>query len=456
MNRNIGFTNISDAATDFGNVVHKTPLGVLHPAFVDDIAETLELVSIMGPITRIKVAAAGYQHCVRGQAQVDKGIIISMRSSLLYETRVFPGENPPYVDVYGGESWINLLNETLKYGLAPKSWTDYLHLTIGGTLSNSGISEQAFSPWPPNQFGIREWGPLQCSSGRAGQFGIISKARIILEPAPHKVKLIRALYSNFTKFSQDQELLITSQKTFDYIEGMVVKNSSDEAPLFRLEVTKNFNNSDDPKVVKAEIDRLSSNLSYTPSTLTITESTYVEFLERVYTAELFLRSIGLWEGGAVAHPWLELLVPKSKIQIFASQVFYNIVTDTNTGPILVYPFNKAKWDNKTSLVFPDEDIFYLTSFLPRANLSSNGTDGLDFMFKQRQKILDFCESAGIGEKQYFPFYETPEEYKSKHYSEEQWKLLSQRKLMYDTSCTLAPGHNIFTFETCPGLTGLDW
>lgn len=53
-----------------------------------------------------------------------------------------------YVDVSGGELWINILIESLRHGLAPKSWTDYLHLTVGGTLSNAGISGQAFRHGP--------------------------------------------------------------------------------------------------------------------------------------------------------------------------------------------------------------------------------------------------------------------------------------------------------------------
>ncbi|GMQ06910.1 hypothetical protein CsSME_00051326 [Camellia sinensis var. sinensis] len=44
------------------------------------------------------------------------------------EMQVYIGKHP-YVDVYGGKLWINILHESLKHGLAPKSWTDYLHLT---------------------------------------------------------------------------------------------------------------------------------------------------------------------------------------------------------------------------------------------------------------------------------------------------------------------------------------
>ncbi|CAH9122949.1 unnamed protein product [Cuscuta epithymum] len=470
VDNNIEFDNISYASMDYGNIIHNLPLGVLSPGSVDDIAQTVQLVSMIGPFTGLTMAAGGKRHSNSGQAQTDNGIFIDMPSNRLYETVVNAGANPPYADVYAGDMWITVLNETLKYGLAPRSWTDYLHITVGGTLSNAGISGQAFRYGPQISnvlqlevvTGTGEI--VNCSStenddlffavlGGLGQFGIITRARIILEPAPQKVKRIQALYSNFTVFSGDQELLISLEKTFDYIEGMVVKNAPGDAPLFRLEVNKNFNDSDDPKKVQAEIDGLLAKLSYNTSTLTITESTYVEFLERVYTAELFLRSIGLWVGGQITHPWQNLLMPKSKIQTFASEVFYNILRDTSLGPVIVYPLNKSKWDNRTSVVLPEGDIFYAVSLLPRANISSNGTDGLEYMLNQRKRISDFCESAGIGANQYLPYHETPEEWQNKHYGAERWKVLTQRKQTYDPSCILAPGQNIFTADTCPGSIG---
>ncbi|CAH9117253.1 unnamed protein product, partial [Cuscuta europaea] len=268
VNSNISLTDISYAANDYGNIVHNLPLAVLHPASVEEIADTLKLVSLLGPVTGLQTAASGERKCIRGQSQVKDGVVINMRSNPLHETRVNAGGSPPYVDVSGGETWINLLNETLKYGLAPRSWTDYIHLTVGGTLSNSGISGQAFRHGPQTsnvlllEVVTGNGEILNCSAtenadlfnavrGGLGQFGVITMARIVLEPAPQKVKLIRALYSNFTEFSRDQEFLITSNNTFDYIQGMVQKNSSDEPPGFRLEVAKYFNNIDDPKTVTA-------------------------------------------------------------------------------------------------------------------------------------------------------------------------------------------------------------
>ena len=101
----------------------------------------------MGSGSELTVAARGHGHSLQGQAQAHRGVVINMESLLEQEIQVYSGEHP-YVDVSGGELWINILHETLRYGLAPKSWTDYLYLTVGGTLSNAGISGQAFKHGP--------------------------------------------------------------------------------------------------------------------------------------------------------------------------------------------------------------------------------------------------------------------------------------------------------------------
>lgn len=88
-----------------------------------------------------------------------------------------------------------------------------------------------------------------------------------------------------------------------------------------------------------EVESLLSQLSYIPSTLFLSEVPYIDFLDRVHVSEVKLRSKGLWE---VPHPWLNLLVPKSKIHNFAEEVFGKILKDTSNGPILIYPVNKSK------------------------------------------------------------------------------------------------------------------
>ncbi|XP_038712361.1 cytokinin dehydrogenase 6-like [Tripterygium wilfordii] len=469
------FDDVDHAARDFGNRFQFLPSAVLHPKSVSDIANTIKHIWQMGPHSEIKVAARGNGHSLQGQSQAHRGIVIHMESLQGPKMQVHAG-NLPYVDVSGGEMWINILHESLKYGLAPKSWTDYLHLTVGGTLSNAGISGQAFRHGPQisnvQQLEVvtGKGEVINCSEkqnadlfhsvlGGLGQFGIITRARISLEPAPEMVKWIRVLYLDFATFARDQEHLISAEKTFDYIEGFVVINrtgllnnwrstfsqqdpvqakfKSDGRTLFCLELAKYFN-PDKKDAADEEVEDALSQLEYISSTLFQSEVAYVDFLDRVHVSEVKLRAKGLWE---VPHPWLNLLIPKSKIHNFAEEVFGKILTDTSNGPILIYPVSKSKWDNRTSVVIPEEDIFYLVAFLSSAVPYSTGNDGLEHVLTQNKRILDFCDTANLGMKQYLPHYTTQEEWKT-HFGP-QWQAFVQRKYAYDPLAILAPGQRIF-------------
>lgn len=141
------YDDVHHAAKDFGNRYQSLPIAVLHPKSVSDIATTVKHIWDMGPTSELTVAARGHGHSLQGQAQAHRGVVINMESLKGHEMKIYTGKFP-YVDVSGGELWINILHESLKYGLTPKSWTDYLHLTVGGTLSNAGISGQAFRHGP--------------------------------------------------------------------------------------------------------------------------------------------------------------------------------------------------------------------------------------------------------------------------------------------------------------------
>ncbi|KAF7148379.1 hypothetical protein RHSIM_Rhsim03G0032100 [Rhododendron simsii] len=467
--------NIAHASNDFGNIYHHLPSAVLYPKSVSDISSTIKHIFDMGSTSDLTVAARGHAHSLQGQAQAHQGVVINMES-LKQEMYFHKGEFP-YVDVSGGELWINILHESLKHGLAPKSWTDYLHLTVGGTLSNAGVSGQAFRHGPQisNVYRLEvvtgRGELITCSEsqnadlfygvlGGLGQFGIITRARISLEPAPLMVKWIRVLYSDFSTFTEDQEHLISSEDTFDYLEGLVIKNrtgllnnwrssfnpkdpvqasqfNSDGKTLFCLEIGKYFNPEETAKV-NQKIDRLLSDLSYIQSTLFLSEVSYAEFLDRVHTSELKLREKGLWD---VHHPWLNLQIPKSRIHEFAEVVFGKIITDSSTGPILIYPVNASKWNNKTSMVTPHEEIFYLVAFLSSAIPYSTGKDGLAHILNQNKRIIDFCETALLGMKQYVPHYTTQEAWQT-HFGA-QWDVFVRRKSQYDPLAILAPGQRIF-------------
>ncbi|XP_061339041.1 cytokinin dehydrogenase 1-like [Gastrolobium bilobum] len=473
---NLSLRDNGDAAKDFGKIYHFPPLAVLHPKTVSDISRTIKHIFEMGSASELKVAARGHGHSLQGQALAHGGLVINMESLQGPEIKVHAGEFP-YVDVSGGELWINILHDTLKQGFAPKSWTDYLHLTVGGTLSNAGISGQAFRHGPQINNILQlevvtgKGEVVTCSENRRadlfygvlgglGQFGIITKARISLEPAPKLVKWIRVLYSEFSIFARDQEYLISLENTFDYIEGFVIINrtgilnnwrlsfnpkdplqasqfNSDGKTFYCIEMAKYFN-PDEAEVMSQSVDHLLSELSYIPVTLFLSEVSYVEFLDRVHVDEKKLRAKGLWE---VPHPWLNLIIPRSEIHDFAEEVFGNIVMDTRNGPIIIYPVNQTRWDSKTSLVTPEEDVFYLVAFLSSAVPFSTGADSLEYILTRNKRILDFCTNAQLRVKQYLPHYSTVEEWQN-HFGS-RWEALVERKTAYDPLALLAPGHRIF-------------
>ena len=137
--------DVEDSSVDFGGFARAEPVAVLHPGSVEDIVGLVR--SAYESARGFGVSARGHGHSINGQAQADGGVVIEM-SRMSRRPSVGASAQGLYADVWGGELWIDVLRSTLEYGLAPRSWTDYLYLSVGGTLSNGGISGQAFNHGP--------------------------------------------------------------------------------------------------------------------------------------------------------------------------------------------------------------------------------------------------------------------------------------------------------------------
>ncbi|XP_045787491.1 cytokinin dehydrogenase 3-like [Trifolium pratense] len=480
---------IEKASSDYGNLVHDLPAAVFNPTTVNDIVSLIKL--SFNSSVPFHIAARGQGHSTRGQAMARDGVVIDMKefrennkkNKNVDNIKVFEDTKVGYyVDVGGEELWIDFLYKTLEYGLAPVSYTDYLYLTIGGTLSNAGISGQTFR-YGPQISSVHQLDVVTgkgefvtCSKennselfhgvlGGLGQFGIITRARIALEPAPKRVKWVRLLYSDFGAFTKDQERLISMKginknSGLDYLEGMLLMHQgpinnwrssffplsdhhrilslvTQHRVLYCLEIAKYYDHHSENNVNK-EIQVLLQGLSYIPGFYYEKNVSFVEFLNRVRSGELKLQSQGLWD---VPHPWLNMFIPKSRILDFNSGVFMKIIQKRNitTGPVLVYPMNRNKWDNKMSATIPDDedDIFYAVGFL-----HSSGFDNWKAFDAQNREILQYCNDAEIKYKLYLPHYSTQEEW-TNHFGPKKWKTFLQRKYEFDPRMILAPGQRIF-------------
>ncbi|XP_043704470.1 cytokinin dehydrogenase 3 isoform X2 [Telopea speciosissima] len=379
---------ISMASTDFGKLSRVIPAAVLDPLSEEDIVNLVRF-SYASSSVPFSIAAKGQGHSLRGQAMTQGGVVVDMRALNINNGRInVNGSANLYVDVGGEQLWIDVLNETLQYGVSPRSWTDYLYLTVGGTLSNAGISGQSFRHGPQisNVYELDvvtgRGEVVTCSRdmnselfcavlGGLGQFGIITRARIPLEPAPSRVKWVRMLYLDFSAFTRDQEYLISingnggqGMKGLDYVEGSLVTSLSPpnnwrssffsladhsritslletkHGVLYCLEVAKYYDHLT-LDTVDEELDLLLTGLSFIPGLIFTKDVSYVDFLNRVRSGELQLRSKGMWD---VPHPWLNLFVPKSRIFDFDAGVFNGILRQSSNlvGPILVYPMLRSK------------------------------------------------------------------------------------------------------------------
>uniref|UniRef100_A0A6N2MLQ9 cytokinin dehydrogenase n=1 Tax=Salix viminalis TaxID=40686 RepID=A0A6N2MLQ9_SALVM len=483
---------IKSVSSDYGNLVHENPAAVLYPSSIEDITSLIKF--SYNNYTPFTVAARGHGHSVGGQAMASNGVVVDMMSLRHHKngTGITVSKSPSlgfYADVGGEQLWIDVLRSTIEHGFAPVSWTDYLYLTVGGTLSNAGISGTTFR-YGPQISNVYEMDVVTgkgevvtCSSrsnselfyavlGGLGQFGIITRARIALEPAPKRVKWVRMLYSDFSAFTKDQELLISingrkQKNALDYLEGSLLMvqgppnnwrssffPSSDipkimslvtqHAIIYCLEAAKYYDDETRHTVDKVprqhhnisqDLQQLFKGLSFVDGFMFEKDVSYVDFLNRVRSGEEKLHSQGLWD---VPHPWLNLFLPKSRISDFNKGVFHDIVLKRNitTGVVLFYPMNRQKWDDKMSAVIPDEDVFYTVGFL-----HSSGFDDWQAYDQQNKDILKFCHQAGIEIKQYLPLHNSYKEWIN-HFGSK-WRRFRERKAQFDPKMMLSPGQRIF-------------
>ncbi|XP_066343354.1 cytokinin dehydrogenase 8-like [Miscanthus floridulus] len=477
------------AARDFGAVVSEAPIAVMQPGSPAEIARLLgELSSAAGPGSRAAVAARGAGHSLHGQAQARAGIVVETRAlpRLVEVVRRGDGDGggDAYADVGGGALWVEVLEECLRAGLAPRSWTDYLYLTVGGTLSNGGISGQAFKHGPQISNVLQlevvtgtgevvTCSPTQSPElffavlGGLGQFGIITRARIPLQVAPPKVRWARAFYDSFETFTKDQELLVSMPELVDYVEGFMVLNqqslhSSSVAFPAPVNFSPDFGSDDgsskvvyyciefavhdfqqqDSTAADHVVDLVSGKLSYLRPHAYSVEVAYWDFLNRVRMEEESLRSRGLWD---VPHPWLNLFVPRHGVARFKDLLMDTVTQGDFEGLVLVYPLLTDRWDGNTSAVVPasPDGVMYVFSVLRSTDPARCGRACVEGILEQHRRVADEA-CRRLGAKQYLARQPSRAHWRE-HFGAAAWDRFVARKARFDPMHVLGPGQGIFSW-----------
>ncbi|PTL77470.1 FAD-binding protein [Vitiosangium sp. GDMCC 1.1324] len=428
------------AADDFGHSVHRTPWAVLVPGSVKDIVKLVRFARAQ----RLKVAAArglGESHSTYGQAQVDAGVIIDMSAlSTIHEV----DETSAWVDA--GVRWIQLLQATTPLGKSPPTLTDYIDLSIGGTLSVGGIGGQVFR-WGLQVDNVLELevvtgtGELvRCSPSRKrplfdavrgglGQFGIIVKARIRLVPVPPRARTYTALYKELSLFLKDQKQLAEDGR-FDYVEGFVV--SADGGRAFQLEAVKYFAEGAEPQDAT-----LLAGLSFQPATLQVKDSSYFDFVNRLAPVVAFLQSSGAWQ---LPHPWIDMLVPEKAAEAFVEKVLAETPdADMGQGPILLYAVRPPVVTAPFARV-PAGKTAFLFSLLRTAVPPT--PENVAALTAKNQEI--FQQLVAVGGKRYGAGSIPMSAADWREHFQPFWERFQRAKRSFDPDNILTPGQGIFS------------
>ena len=425
------------AAEDFGHIVHRMPEGVLRPGSTEDVAT---IVRWAGNLRR-KIAPMGQRHSVYGRAQVRDGIVIDMTPlRAVHEVR-----NDRIV-VGAGAKWSEVLAATLPRGLTPPVLTDYLELSVGGTLAVGGVGGAT------NWYGMQSDNVLELDvvTGRGetvtcsplgntglydmvraglGQVGIITRATLKLIPAPQKVRRYLLTYRDLATLLKDERLL-AAENRFDAVQGSLLP-----APAgwtFRLDAACYFSGDSPP-----DDNALLKGLSDDRSAATVSTLAYFDYLNRLAVLERLLRSNGQWFH---PHPWLTTFVGDSKIESLVSAELDRLTSkDLGAfGQIVLSAFQRPGVGSPL-LQLPAGNLLYAFNLvrLPATGAAAE----TDRLVKANRAIYERVRAAGGTLYPVSAFPMSRDDWR-RHFGSV-WMQFCDAKQNFDPEHILTPGYEIF-------------
>ncbi|WP_242614062.1 FAD-binding protein [Actinomadura roseirufa] len=426
-----------EAADDFGHLVHHIPRAVLEPGADSDVMKMMAYCRTHG----VRVAARGQGHATFGQGQVEDGLIIDMAPLNTVEVR------KDTAVVGAGALWSSVAQATLAHNLTPAVFTDYLELSVGGTLSVGGIGGQT------HRHGAQVDGVVElevvtgegslrrCSAdsrrdlfdavlaGR-GQCGIITKATVRLLPAPATVRHYLLSYPSVAALTADQRRVVNDGR-FAYVEGELALPTESTGWSYQLEAVAFFDGTTPP-----DDARLLDGLGDQVSDRQIQDMSYFDFLDRLAAGVAYLKLTGEWYR---PHPWWNMFLPASRTDAFVEATIKDL-TETQVGAsgvILLYPFPRARLQ-RPLLRVPDEETVFLFTLLRTA---SDGAESPQDMVEANRSL--YLRAQAVGGYQYpvgsIPT--TPEEWRT-HYGPA-WAAFAAARERYDPDAILTPGQGVF-------------
>ncbi|MER6302012.1 FAD-binding protein [Kitasatospora sp. NPDC001539] len=340
---------------DFGHLVSAAPRAVLRPGSVADVQRTIAFARRH----RIPVAVNGQSgdqaalgqdglesHSSYGQANPRGGIAIDARG-LSGIVSVQPGR----AVVEAGVTWAQLVDAGLALGWVPPVLTDYLHLSVGGTLSVGGIGG-AVQRYGMQVDTVQELevvtgtGELVTASptrngelfeavlAGGGQVGVIVRATLALVPVPARSTVFTLAYDDLDTYLADQERVLADGR-FDLQVGNVVRSADGGRWRYTAELVA-YGGAGEP----VQRDALLAGLRPVAGETSVVEGSWREYAFRVDGFAGYLRAAGLW---GLPKPWLSLFLPASTAGVFMREAARELTpADLGAGLLLFYPYARER------------------------------------------------------------------------------------------------------------------
>ncbi len=439
-------------AGDFGRLITRQPCAVLRPGSVADIAALVRFARRHG----LKVSMNGQagtpdlreSHSTSGQAQAPGGVVIDAGALATIHDL---SNDSALVDA--GVHWSQLFDAAASLGLTPPVLTDYLHLSIGGTLSVGGIGGSTSRAGAQVDTVLElevvtgQGRRVICSPGQrpglfhavlagVGQCGIIARARVRLVAAPTQTRVYNLFYEDLATYLQDQLLLLADGR-FSYLEGQIVRTPADSGWRYQIEAATYFS----PPQVPDDAALLAG-LRDARAEAQIATVAYRDFAFRIDPVIGFIKSLGRWN---TAHPWLSLFLPASQAAGFIGNLVaqldpadLGVLVPGVMGPALLYPFATARTRQPLFRV-PDEPAAFHLSLLRLPEADPAQVAG---MLADNRALHD--QAVALGGRRYVigavPDF-TPADWQQ-HFGP-RWDLLLRAKARFDPDNVLTPAQGLF-------------
>ncbi|ANW03597.1 FAD-binding protein [Bradyrhizobium icense] len=426
------------AAHDFGRLIHKQPRGVLRPASSADIASLMRWAKDRD----VKVAARGQGHSIYGRSLTENGIVVDMSAmNAIRDVRY------DRVVVDAGATWRDLLDATLAQGLTPPVLTNYLGLSVGGTIAVGGIGAMSsrHGMQTDNVIALEvvtgDGNVLSCSAtanpdlfdavrAGLGQCGIVTRATLRLVRAPERIRRFQLFYRDLPSLLADQRRMLTEGR-FEQLQGAVLPDGSG-GWRYQLDGAISYGSGSAP-----DDKAVLSGLSDERGAAVIADLSYREDTLAFGKFENLLRSKGQWSN---PQPWFLTFLRGSNAERVADDILAGLKGDA-VGPfgrITLYPLLTRAFH--TPLVrLPKEDMFFVFNLIRIP--ASNDAPAAERMVADNRRLYDRIREAGGVQYPVGAFAMSPGDWEV-HFGSS-WPQLREAKRRYDPQHLLAPGYNVF-------------